>query len=56
MYKLKEMISEALGLVPESIKLVYKGKLLADEKKLGEYEMVTNDKVYMVLLLNGGAA
>ena len=50
----KEALQEKEGIQVEQIRLIYSGKQMSDECKLGDYTVKPGSTIHMVLQLRGG--
>ena len=51
---LKQQLAESTGIYKESIRLVFKGSALKDEKTLAESKVKAGDTIHMIMQLKGG--
>lgn len=53
--EIKEQIREKEGVSVEESRLIYGGKNLEDTRTLGDYNLISNTTIHMVLRVQGGA-
>jgi len=52
--EIKEQIREKEGVSVEESRLIYGGKNLEDTRTLGDYNLISNSTIHMVLRVKGG--
>ncbi|KAH9577300.1 Ubiquitin domain [Trypanosoma melophagium] len=52
--ELKEKLEETEGIPGKMIRLVYQGKQLEDERRIGDYPIVAGATLHMVVALRAG--
>jgi len=53
--KLKEMLSEKMGISVPQLRLVFKGSPMDDVKTLGDQKVAAGDTIHIILQITGGA-
>jgi ubiquitin-like protein Nedd8 len=54
-FNLKEKLREKLGVEPEQLQLVFGGRVMGDDKTVGELAIKAGAVIHAVLNLRGGA-
>lgn len=52
--KMKEILSEKVGINKDQIRLIFKGKPMVDDKTFGEQNVKDDSVIHMIMQMRGG--